>query len=120
MALIVAIVLAIFVLPSPWSLIAVISAAIYEGITTLGAMWWSQRRSARVGAETLVGREAIVRQACRPLGQVGIRGEIWQARCDAGADRGDSVRVLTVDGLTLVVEPVPMPRAEGSRDRAAP
>jgi membrane-bound serine protease (ClpP class) len=119
-ALIVAIVLAIFVLPSPWSLIAVIGAAIYEGITTLGAMWWSQRRSVRVGAETLIGREAVVRQACRPLGQVGIRGEIWQARCDAGADRGVSVRVAAIDGLTLVVEPVPMPLAAEPEDPAAP
>jgi membrane-bound serine protease (ClpP class) len=109
MALIVATLLAIFVLPAPWGLVAVIGAAIYEVMTTLGAMWWSQRRSVRVGAEILIGREALVRQACRPLGQVGIRGEIWQARCDAGADRGDSVRVSAIDGLTLVVEPMPRP-----------
>jgi membrane protein implicated in regulation of membrane protease activity len=37
---------------------------------------------------------------------VRIAGEIWQARCDAGADVGEAVVVREVDGLVLVVEPV--------------
>ena len=47
-----------------------------------------------------------MRRACRPLGEVSVRGEIWQARCEAGADAGDIVRIVGLDGLTLVVEPV--------------
>ena len=43
--------------------------------------------------------------ACRPEGQVRIAGEIWRARCAAGADVGDTVGVREVDGLMLVVEP---------------
>ena len=43
--------------------------------------------------------------ACRPEGQVRIKGELWQARCEAGADVGDTVRVERLDGLTLVVSP---------------
>ena len=42
---------------------------------------------------------------CRPDGQVQLDGEIWQARCAAGADAGDSVRVVGRDRLVLVVEP---------------
>ena len=41
-----------------------------------------------------------------PEGQVRVAGELWQARCEAGAGAGDEVVVREVDGLTLVVEPV--------------
>jgi membrane-bound serine protease (ClpP class) len=46
---------------------------------------------------------------CRPAGQVRLDGEIWEARCDEGADRGDTVVVTGRDGLTLVVTPPPAP-----------
>jgi membrane-bound serine protease (ClpP class) len=104
-ALLVAIVLALTVLPAPWNLVAVGAAAVWELATTLGAVWWSQRRSARVGAEAMFGREVPVRDDCRPLGRVSVKGELWRARCDAGANRGESVRIVGIDGLTLVVEP---------------
>jgi membrane protein implicated in regulation of membrane protease activity len=42
---------------------------------------------------------------CRPWGRVRLDGEDWAARCTAGADPGDRVRVLAVEQLTLVVEP---------------
>jgi membrane protein implicated in regulation of membrane protease activity len=35
---------------------------------------------------------------------VRLNGEIWEARCAAGASPGDRVRVIGRDGLTLVVE----------------
>jgi membrane-bound serine protease (ClpP class) len=104
MWLLIAILLALLVLPSPWNLVAVAAAAVWEVVSALTGLWWSQRWSAKVGAETLVGREVEVREACRPLGQVRVKGEIWRARCEEGADRGDLVRVVAVDGLTLVVE----------------
>ena len=62
------------------------------------------RRKA-VGAQTLLGREAVVMTACRPRGQVRIDGEIWEARCDAGAGEGDTVRIVDRDNLALIVEP---------------
>jgi membrane-bound serine protease (ClpP class) len=105
-SLIIALALALFVLPSPWNLIAVVAAALWELATALGGLWWSQRRAAKVGVEALIGREVEVRRACRPVGEVRVRGEIWQARCDDGADTGDSVRIVGLDGLTLLVEPV--------------
>jgi membrane protein implicated in regulation of membrane protease activity len=105
-SLIIALALALFVLPSPWNLAVVVAAAFWELATALGGLWWSQRYAAKVGAEAMVGREVEVRRACRPIGQVSVRGEIWQARCEQGADAGDKVRILGLDGLTLVVERV--------------
>lgn len=105
MALLVALLLAIFVLPSPWSYLAVGAGAAIE-LAEVWFWWWlSHRRRPAVGVETLIGRSATVSSACRPRGQVRVAGELWQARCDAGADAGDEVRVLEVDGLELVVEP---------------
>jgi membrane-bound serine protease (ClpP class) len=118
MSLVIAIVLALTVLPAPWGLVAIAAAAVWELGTTLGAMWWSQRRQSVVGAETLRGRDVQVRQACRPVGQVNVKGELWKARCEHGAGTGEIVRVVGIDGLTLVVEPVGSPSRTRSRPEA--
>ena len=52
---IVAIVLAVTVLPQPWGWIAVITAAVIDVAETAFFVWWSKQRRAAVGAETLVG-----------------------------------------------------------------
>jgi membrane-bound serine protease (ClpP class) len=100
-----AILLAIYVLSTPWSVVVVVLAAIVEVAETGFWIWFSKRRRVQVGAETLIGATAEVAAACRPNGQVRIAGELWQARCEVGADVGERVRVLALDGLTLVVEP---------------
>ena len=53
----------------------------------------------------MIGEEARVVAACRPLGEVRVQGELWQARCDEGADAGETVSIESIDGLTLVVRP---------------
>jgi len=105
MALLVALLLAIFVLRSPWSYVAVGVGAAIEVAEAWFWWWLSHRRRPAVGVETLIGRTATVTGACRPRGQVRVAGELWQARCGAGADVGDEVRVIDVEGLELVVEP---------------
>lgn len=112
MAAILAILLAIFVLPRYWGLVA-----IFVGLTIeLGEAWlWihlSRRRRAVTGAEGLIGRRARVVEPCRPEGRVRVLGELWNARCDSFAEVGQSVRILSVDDLTLLVEP------EGTSPRA--
>jgi membrane protein implicated in regulation of membrane protease activity len=59
------------------------------------------------GAETLIGRTAVAIGDCRPDGQVRLGGEIWAARCEAGASPGDALVVTGRDGLTLIVQPGP-------------
>jgi membrane protein implicated in regulation of membrane protease activity len=103
--LILAFVLLIF-LPSPWGLVAfTICLVLFLG----ELLFWNRTMRGRrkvVGAQTLVGQQAEVLAPCRPTGQVRIGGEIWEARCDDGADTRDTVRVVEVRGLTLVVERV--------------
>jgi membrane protein implicated in regulation of membrane protease activity len=100
----VSLLLAIFVLEEPWNVVVVIVGGIFELGETALFVWWSKRRSATVGAQTLVGRKAVVAVDCMPEGQVRVAGELWGARCVAGASVGDEVVVRAVDGLTLEVE----------------
>lgn len=96
----------VFLLPSPWNLVALL-VCIPLFLVEIGL--WNrtvQGHRRRVGPETLIGLTATVVTACHPSGQVRVRGEIWHARCEQGADAGDEVVVRAVDGLTLVVEHV--------------
>lgn len=106
MLIIVAVIL-LLVLPDPWN---VIGAAVC-GVAWLFELYlWNRTVRGRrrvVGAQTLIGKVGEVRQACRPVGQVFVAGELWEARCEPGADAGDRVKILAVDGLTLEVTPEP-------------
>ena len=105
MGLLFALLLAILVLDEPWSWIVVGLGAAWEIAETILVVRWSQRRRSVVGAQALVGRRAVVAADCMPEGQVRVAGELWRARCEAGAGAGDEVVVREVDGLTLLVEP---------------
>lgn len=104
MLIIVAIVLLI-VLPPPWNLVG-FGVGLALGIVEI--FGWNQtvkRHRRVVGAQTLIGRDAVVVAACRPDGQVRIDGELWAAHCDGGASAGDSVRIVSRNSLVLTVEP---------------
>jgi membrane protein implicated in regulation of membrane protease activity len=94
----------LLLLPSPWS---------FVGFFGVFALWlvelglWNRtvrHRRKVVGAQTLIGKDAVVSTPCRPVGQVRLDGEIWEARCESGASPGDRVRVVGRKGLTLLVE----------------
>jgi len=78
-------------------------------LVVLGLLLWlwakrlDRRTKRTTGAEAMIGETADVVQACRPNGMVQLRGELWEARCEEGADVGETVRVASLDGLTLVV-----------------
>jgi membrane protein implicated in regulation of membrane protease activity len=96
----------LFLLPSPWNLIAFL-AGLVLWLGEVFAIWrLVRRKQVQAGAETLIGRTATVIAACKPLGQVRLSGEseIWRARCAEGAERGETVRVVGIDELTLLVE----------------
>jgi membrane protein implicated in regulation of membrane protease activity len=93
----------LLLLPSPWNLVGfVVCLVLFPGEVYV---WHRKVRGNRkvVGAQTLIGAPGTVVSVCRPDGQVRVRGEIWAARCDQGADRGDPVTVVGRDELTLIV-----------------
>jgi membrane protein implicated in regulation of membrane protease activity len=106
MLLLLALVAAIFWLPAPWGWVAVAVAAVYEIAEIALLVWYARRRGATTGAEALPGSSAVVVEACRPLGSVRLAGELWRARCEEGADPGETVVVESLGpDLTLIVRP---------------
>ncbi len=105
MLIIVAVVL-LLLLDGPWNWIAFVVVTLLWFAELYGWNRTVKNRRRVVGAETLIGKTAVVTEACRPVGQVRLDGEIWEARCEAGASPGDHVRVIGRDELALLVEPV--------------
>ena len=74
----------------------------------------------RTGWEEMVGSVGEVREPLDPDGQIFIHGALWRARTAADGTAvglGNRVRVQSVDGLTLIVEPVggdPEPGEKGA------
>jgi len=102
----IALVLAIFVLPSPWGIVAVVGAIVLDLVEVGVGLWWNRRRKATVGVELLIGLTGVAVGELRPVGQVKVNGEIWSANCEDGCDAGAAVVVRAIDGLTLAVAPV--------------
>ena len=77
---------------------------------------WAAIRSRGLVAETgtagapfVLGSPGSVRRPLDPVGTVYAAGEEWTARSrgEVVLERGASVRIVAVDGLTLIVEPDP-------------
>ena len=98
------ILLAVFVLPSPWGIVAVVGGGVLDIAESLVLLRWTRRRRAVTGIEALVGKAAVVTTPCKPQGYVRLGGELWQARSERGADAGEAVTVRGVDGLILLVD----------------
>jgi membrane protein implicated in regulation of membrane protease activity len=100
MLLLGAILLAIFILPSPWGIVAVIAGGLIDILESLVLLRWTRRRKSAVGVETLVGQKGVV----ITLTQVRVAGELWEARSDRMLVPGEGVVVRAVEGLTLLVD----------------
>jgi membrane protein implicated in regulation of membrane protease activity len=94
------ILLAVFVIPWPWGIFAILGGALLDIGESAAFLRWSRRRKSPVGAEALVGQTAVV---VTPT-QVRVAGELWEARSDDSLRVGAQVTVLAVEGLTLVVD----------------
>ncbi len=72
----------------------------------------ARRNKSLMGAGAMVGALGRVQVSLTPAGllyagQVFVRGELWEARAAEPIPAGAPVRVLAVEGLTLVVERAP-------------
>ena len=104
MLFLIGVLLAVFVLPSPWGLAAIGVGAALDIAETGVFLWWSKRRKASVGVDVLLGTIGVAVGELWPDGQVKINGEIWKAHCVGGCEAGAKVVVRAIDGLTLDVE----------------
>jgi membrane protein implicated in regulation of membrane protease activity len=95
----------VLLLPAPWSFVGfAVCFVLFLGEL---AVWHRTVRGLPrvVGRRRLIGADGVVISECRPDGQVRVGGEIWAARCEAGAAVGDRISVTRLEGLVLVVQP---------------
>jgi membrane-bound serine protease (ClpP class) len=89
-----------------WQLIAGValtSAAFFFGIIGLAVK--ARQRAVVTGAEEMLGASGEALEKFDNIGRVRVHSEEWQARTRAAVKRGERVKVVGRDGLTLIVEP---------------
>ena len=104
MILLLALVLAFLLFPWPWNFGVIVAAAVCETSVVVIGMWYTRRGRSQVGTQTLIGGTAEVITTLAPTGQVKLRGEIWQAHSEEGAQIGETVLIRSVKDLTLQVD----------------
>lgn len=105
--------------PAWWVFIVVIGGTLLFMLGGMTAMIRSRFSTPTVGREGMVGEDGIAEVAVDPDGVVLIRGARWRARTNRATPikAGDQVKVVSVEGLVLEVEP-PEGGAQDYRERA--
>jgi membrane-bound serine protease (ClpP class) len=106
---------ALILVNSPWPqarihLSTALSVALPLGVIMVVLLRYviaAQRRKATTGEAGMVDSVGVAKTDLEPLGKVLVHGELWDARARQPIAKGTRVRVREVEGLTLVVEPVP-------------
>jgi membrane-bound serine protease (ClpP class) len=93
---------------SPW-LIAMTTASMAAfTLFVVGQMIRTRHAPLLTGYEQFVGQLGQVRRDLAPEGRVWFQGQLWFARTQSGqeVETGKDVRIVSVDDLTLIVEPL--------------
>ena len=69
----------------------------------------SHKKAIVSGKEHLIGYEGVVLSVMNEQVIVRVLGEIWDARAPYMLDEGQQIRVVGINGLTLMVEPLEKP-----------
>jgi membrane-bound serine protease (ClpP class) len=105
--------------PAWWVFLVVIGGTLLFMLGGMTAMVRSRFSTPTVGREGMIGEDGVAEVAVDPDGVVLIRGARWRARTNRATpiQAGDPVRVVSVEGLVLEVEP-PEGGAQDYRERA--
>jgi membrane-bound serine protease (ClpP class) len=100
--------------PSWWVLVLVIGGTLLFMLSGMTAMVRSRFSTPTIGREELIGEMGIAEAEVDPDGVVRIRDALWRARTNRATPihAGDGVRVVSVEGVVLEVEP----ETGGARD----
>jgi len=100
--------------PSWWVLVLVIAGTVVFMLSGMTAMVRSRFSTPTIGREELVGEMGLAEADVDPDGVVRIRDALWRARTNRATPihAGDAVRVVSIEGVVLEVEP----ETGGARD----
>jgi membrane-bound serine protease (ClpP class) len=93
--------------PPWWVLVCVILGMVLFMVGGMTAMVRSRFGTPTIGRESMVGEMGTAGSAVDPDGVVEVRGAQWRARTNRATpiQAGAAIRVVSVDGATLEVEP---------------
>ena len=105
--------------PAWWVFLVVIGGTLLFMLGGMTAMIRARFSTPTVGREGMIGEDGVAEVAVAPDGVVLIRGARWRARTNRATpiEAGDPVKVVSVEGLVLEVEP-PEGGAQDYRERA--
>ena len=84
--------------------VTIVSSAFF--LVALRMVFAAHRKPVVSGMEEMVGSVGQVLEDFDKSGRIHIHGETWQVQSKTPLQRGDQVRVTSIDGLILSVEPV--------------
>ena len=82
---------------------ALVSAGFF--IWVIGRFVRLRRHKAKTGEEELIGSIGVAMQDFEQSGRVRVHSESWRARSSRPVTKGQQVEVVSIDGLSLVVQP---------------
>jgi membrane-bound serine protease (ClpP class) len=100
--------------PSWWVIALVVAGTVVFMLSGMTAMVRSRFSTPTIGREELIGEMGLAEADVDPDGVVRIRDALWRARTNRATPihAGDSVRVVSIEGVVLEVEP----ETGGARD----
>ena len=94
------------------STFALVNALFFFTILTM--VLKARRKPVVSGSEELIGSNGEVIEAIDYYGRVRVHSENWQAKSQVSISPGQKIRVIGIDGLTLIVEPENISTEESS------
>ena len=97
---------------SPWlvGILTLMNLAFFAFV--LGALFQSRKRPVVSGSEHLIGAEGTVLEDFEGTGQIRVFGEIWKASSPVPLTRNQKVRIVSVQGLILNINPISIKNEE--------
>lgn len=92
----------------PWVIWGLIALWVFKDIALFPFVWRAYDQSRPGDPGSMIGLRGTAKDRLAPSGYVHVRGELWQAEIMEGGspiEKGDSVRVMGIRGLTLLVQP---------------
>lgn len=86
--------------------LAVMSVLVIKDIVVIKLIWRVVVRTPQIGRESLIGKTGTASTDLDPHGIIRIENELWKVEALSPVKKGEKVRVLSVNGLFLQVEPV--------------
>jgi membrane-bound serine protease (ClpP class) len=72
----------------------------------------ARRNKVTAGAEAMIGETGVAVEDLNPLGRIFTHGEYWSASATEPVKSGEKVKVISIDGLTLTVNPAATPHSQ--------